>query len=188
MRFSALLALAAMTMFGYSLSAAQVAHPQLFTPPNGWGSVPGDSLMAGMQSVWQGQLPFNASQFSMLGMWLGGSPMQMITLARGHAVVSPDAIIRQFPAVDESKGQAHYQVSTEHTTFCGYPGALLNVQFGGVMGFTMAYDAAVTSANGTSYMLSYIHMANDSDPSAQRALRSLCPTGAIPRIQSSATN
>ena len=68
----------------------------------------------------------------------------------------------------------------------GFPGTLVNVRFGGLMGFTMAYDLAVTRAGGVSYMLSYIHMAGAEDPAAERALRSLCPGGEIPRTQSSA--
>jgi len=141
--------------------------------------------MSGMQRIWQAPLPFTAAQFKMVGMWVGAEPMQMLTLTQGRSVASPDTIARSFPSRDVSQGQVQYHVATQSYSFCGFPGTLVNVRFGGLMGFTMAYDLAVTQAGGVSYMLSYIHMAGAGDPAAERSLRSLCPRGEIPRIQSS---
>lgn len=155
---------------------AHAATAPVFTPPSGWNSISGDSLMSGMQSVLQAPLPFSADQFKMLGMWVGAEPMQMLTLTRGKAVASPETIAASFAPRDESQGQVRYHVATQPYSFCGSPGNLVSVELGGFMGFTMAYDLAVTQAGGVSYMLSYIHMAGASDPAAERSLRSLCPT------------
>jgi len=127
--------------------------------------------------MWQAPLPFTAAQFKMVGMWTGAEPMQMLTLTQGRAVASPDTIAQEFPPRDVSQGQVQYHVATQRYNFCGFPGTLVNVRFGGLMGFTMAYDLAVTQSSGVSYMLSYIHMAGNEDPAAERALRSLCPGG-----------
>ena len=132
--------------------------------------------MTGMQSVLQAPLPFSADQFKMLGMWVGAGPMQMLTLTRGRAVASPESIAASFPSRDTSEGQVRYHVATQPYSFCGSPGSLVSVEFGGFMGFTMAYDLAVTQAGGVSYMLSYIHLAGAGDPAAEQSLRSLCPT------------
>lgn len=120
----------------------------------------------------------------MVGMWAGSEPMQMLTLAQGRAVASPDTVAQEFPKRDVSQGQVEYHVATQRYNFCGFPGTIVNVRFGGLMGFTMAYDLAVTQDRGVSYMLSYIHMAGAEDPAAERSLRSLCPRGEIPRTQS----
>ena len=156
----------------------------IFTPPAGWTSTSGDSIMSGMLSMWQAPLPFTADQFKMVGMWTGAEPMQMLTLAQGRAVASPDTIAQEFQKRDVSQGQVQYHVASQRYNFCGFPGTLVNVQFGGPMGFTMAYDLAVTQDRGVSYMLSYIHMAGQADPAAERSLRSLCPRSEIPRTQS----
>ncbi len=163
------------------------ANTLLFTPPSGWSSISGDSLMSGMLSVWQVPLPFTADQFKMVGMWTGAEPMQMLTLTQGRAVASPATIAHDFPPRDVTRGQVQYRVATQPYSFCGFPGTLVNVQLGGLMGFTMAYDLAVTQAGGVSYMLSYIHMAGAVDPAAERSLRSLCPRDEIPRTQSRVT-
>ena len=167
-----------------SAAPARSAEPVLFTPPSGWNATSGDSMMSGMMSMWQAPLPFTAKQFKLVGMWTGAEPMQMLTLAQGSAVASPDTIAEEFPARDVSQGQVQYHVATQPYTFCGFPGTLVNVRFGGLMGFVMAYDLAVTQDRGNSDMASYIHMAGDSDPAAERALRSLCPRREIPRTQS----
>ncbi len=153
----------------------RAAETPVFTPPSGWNSISGDSMMSGMLSIWQAPLPFTADQFKMMGMWVGAGPMQMLTLTRGRSVASPETIASSFPTRDVSQGQVQYHVATQSYSFCGLPGTLVNVRFGGLMGFTMAYDIAVTQAGGVSYMLSYIHMAGASDPAAERSLRSLCP-------------
>jgi hypothetical protein len=158
--------------------ASTLAAPgPIFTPPAGWSLTSGDSIMSGMLSIWHVPLPFTAAQFKMAGMWTGAEPMQMLTLTQGRAVASPDTIAQEFPARDVSQGQVQYHVATQRYNFCGFPGTLVNVRFGGLMGFTMAYDLAVTQSGGVSYMLSYIHMAGNEDPAAERALRSLCPGG-----------
>lgn len=141
--------------------------------------------MSGLQSMWQAPLPFTRDQFQMVGMWEGAEPMQMLTLSQGRAVASPDTIAQSFPARDVSQGQVQYHVATQRYNFCGFPGTLVNVRFGGLMGFTMAYDLAVTQDRGVSYMLSYIHVAGETDPAAERSLRGLCPRREIPRTQSS---
>jgi len=167
------------------VAPANAADAPIFTPPSGWNTISGDSIMAGMLSIWQAPLPFTADQFKMVGMWAGAEPMQMLTLTQGRAVASPDTIAKEFPPRDVSQGQVQYHVATQHYNFCGFPGTLVNVRFGGLMGFMMAYDIAVTQDRGVSYMLSYIHMAGAENPGAERALRSLCPRGEIPRTQSS---
>ncbi len=133
-------------------------------------------MTGGMLNIWPGPLPFSPDQFKMLGMWVGDGPMQMLALTRGRALASPQMIAGLFPSRDVSQGQVQYHVATQSYRFCGLPGTLVNVRFGGLMGFTMAYDIAVTQAGGVSYMLSYFHMADAGDPAAERALRSLCPT------------
>jgi len=158
-------------------SPARAAGVPPFTPPAGWSATSGETLMNGMLSIWQAPLPFTADQFKMVGMWTAAEPMQMLTLTQGRAVASPDTIAREFPPRDVNQGQVQYHVATQAYNFCGLPGRLVNVRFGGLMGFTMAYDLAVTQYGGTSYMLSYIHMAGAEDPAAERALRSLCPGG-----------
>jgi len=181
--------MSAVTLAGFVFACALpalAAQPPIFTPPSGWSSVSGESLMSGMLSVWQAPLPFTAEQFRMVGMWTGAEPMQMLTLTQGRAVASPDVIAKEFPPRDVNQGQVQYHVATQPYNFCGFPGTLVNVRFGGLMGFTMAYDLAVTRAGAVSYMLSYIHMAGAEDPAAERALRSLCPGVEIPRTQSSA--
>lgn len=120
------------------------------------------------------------------GMWAGSDPMQMLTLAQGKAVAPPQEIARLFPDRDVSHGSnVQYHVATQRHNFCGMPGTIVNVRFGGLMGFVMAYDLAVTQSNGVSYMASYIHMAGQTDPSAEQALLSLCPAGENARRQSS---
>lgn len=163
---------------------AMAADPPIFTPPSGWTNTSGDSIMSGLQSMWQAPLPFTADQFEMVGMWTGAEPMQMLTLTQGRAVASPDTIAQSFAPRDVSEGQVQYHVSTQRYNFCGFPGTIVNVRFGGMMGFVMAYDLAVTQDRGVSYMLSYIHMAGQSDPAAEQSLRSLCPRRVIPRTQS----
>jgi hypothetical protein len=165
---------------------ATAANAPVFTPPSGWNAISGDEIMSGLQSMWQAPLPFTRDQFQMVGMWTGAEPMQMLTLSQGRAVASPDAIAQSFPARDVSQGQIEYHVATQGYNFCGFPGTLVNVRFGGLMGFTMAYDLAVTQDRGVSYMLSYIHMAGQADPAAEQSLRSLCPRREVPRTQSSA--
>lgn len=163
-------------------TAQSAAPPTIFTPPAGWSTISGDTIMGGMQNIWQGPLPFTDAQAKIVGMWTGSNPMQMLTLMQGHAVASPAEISRLFPTRDVSHGaQVQYHVATQPHTFCGMPGTLVNVRFGSLMGITLAYDLAVTQAGSTSYMLSYFHMASDTDPAAQRALLSLCPTGGIRR-------
>lgn len=170
--------LAMLAVVALALARAVPAHAaaaQVFTPPRGWNAISGDALMSGLRSVLQAPLPFTADRFEMLGMWAGAEPMQMLTLTRGKAVASPESVAESFPSRDASQGQVRYHVATQPYSFCGSPGTLVSVEFGGFMGFTMAYDLAVTQARGVSYMLSYIHMAGASDPAAERSLRSLCP-------------
>ncbi len=161
--------------------SALAAPAPIFTPPAGSNLTSGDSIMSGMLSIWQAPLPFTAAQFKMVGMWTGAEPMQMLTLTQGRAVASPDTIAQEFPPRDVSQGQVQYHVATQRYNFCGFPGTLVNVRFGGLMGFTMAYDLAVTQSGDVSYMLSYIHMAGNEDPAAERALRSLCPGSGVRR-------
>jgi hypothetical protein len=167
--------------FAVAAAPATAAGVPVFTPPAGWNATSGETLMSGMLSIWQAPLPFTADQFKMVGMWTGAEPMQMLTLTQGHAVASPDTIAKEFPPRDVNQGQVLYHVANQPYNFCGLPGRLVNVRFGGLMGFTMAYDLAVTQYGGTAYMLSYIHMAGAEDPAAERALRSLCPGGQMRR-------
>lgn len=183
-RFTTVALLAAGILSTIYVKPALSAEPLLFTPPAGWNATPGDTLMSGMLNMWQAPLPFSTEQFKLVGMWTGAEPMQMLTFAQGSAVASPGTIAKDFPSRDVSQGQVQYHVATQPYTFCGFPGTLVNVRFGGPMGFVMAYDLAVTQDRSTSYMLSYIHMAGESDPAAERALRSLCPHREIPRTQS----
>jgi hypothetical protein len=176
-----LIAAAVLTVFAGVPAAAIAATTPIFTPPAGWNLTSGDSIMSGMLSIWQAPLPFTGAQFKMVGMWTGSEPMQMLTLTQGRAVASPDTITKDFPPRDVSQGQVQYHVATQPYNFCGFPGTLVNVRFGGLMGFTMAYDLAVTQSSGVSYMLSYIHMAGSEDPAAERALRSLCPGTGVRR-------
>ena len=167
----------------FNLATLVLALIPIFTPPAGWNAISGDEITGGLQNIWQGPLPFTPTQAKIVGMWTGNTPVQMLTLMQGRAIASPDEMVRLFPSRDVSHGsQVQYHVATQRYRFCGMPGTLVNVTFGGLMGFTMAYDLAVTQAGGTSYMLSYFHMAGDNDPAAERALRSLCPTGG-PRRQ-----
>lgn len=157
-------------------ASAQTSRAPLFAPPSDWTVISHDTIAGGLQSIWQGPLPFNSSDASVLGMWVGSAPIQMMSLVRGRSVASPDEIARSFAARDERYGsQIHYRVTSQKYSFCGLPGDLVNVEFGALMGFGMSYDFAVTQSGGVSYVLSYVHMAGDSDPAAQRALRSLCP-------------
>ena len=143
MRSTALPVFILAVMLGALPTSAQTSRVPLFVPPPNWSVISRDSLMNGLQTIWQGPLPFAPGDVSLMGMWVGGGPMQMISLARGRAVASPDTVAALFPSSDKRYGtQVHYRVASERHSFCGLPGTLVNVEFGQMINALRANDRA----------------------------------------------
>lgn len=124
--------------------------------------------------------------FQLAGIWLGNSPLQIMTLLQGQGIPNLSALSQMAPQkISNQQKGVKYNASVKHVKFCGTNGLLVSAQMIVPPGFGMTYSFAAAQGTLGTFLLSYFHPSSYTDPGAQQSLKTLCAGAPLPNPSSS---
>lgn len=119
--------------------------------------------------------------FQLAGIWLGNSPLQIMTLLQGQGIPSLGTLSQMAPQkISNQQKGVKYTASVQRVKFCGTAGLLVSAQAIVPPGFGMTYSFAAAQGQAGTYLLSYFHPSSYTDAGAQQSLKTLCAGPPLP--------
>lgn len=145
------------------------------TCPLPGGGLPEIAAPAGWSPVQKGL------DFQLAGIWLGNSPLQIMTLLQGQGIPSLGTLSQMAPQkISNQQKGVKYTASVQRVKFCGTAGLLVSAQAVVPPGFGMTYSFAAAQGQTGTYLLSYFHPSSYTDAGAQQSLKTLCAGPPLP--------